>query len=305
MCALEYAIDVGGTKIAFAIVDGAHLLAHDARPTSGESAQSQMEAIGPLLAEMARQLGVAPKAIGISLPGPVLAGTLAHAPNMPPGWIGSTVGDFSRWLDLQAPVVAQRDALMGGLGEYAFGAGRGRFTFAYLTLGTGIGGGLIVDGQPLLGKNGAAGEIGHLSVSRTGPRCSCGRLGCVEAMASGTAIAKQYLAKSRKALDAAAVAARARAGDRLAQVVYRQAGEALGAGLAAWAQVANPELVVVGGSLAQSLDLLRPGMERVLNKRAWAANLPLPIVPAELGGPAPLIGAAWAAHQAVVTGRTT
>lgn len=295
---MEYAIDVGGTKIAFAIVDGAHLLSHDARSTDGGSAQAQLQAIGPLLAEMGRRLGVAPRAIGISLPGPILANTLTHAPNMPPGWAGATVDDFARWLDLGSAVVAQRDALMGGVGEYAFGAGRGRSNFAYLTLGTGIGGGLILNGQPLQGANGAAGEIGHLAISRSGPLCSCGRLGCVEAIASGTAIARHYLAISSRALDAAEVAARARQGDPQAAVVYRRAGEALGAGLAAWAQVANPELVVVGGSLAQSLDLLRPTMERALNKRAWAANLPLPIVAAELGGPAPLIGAAFAAGQA-------
>jgi len=297
---LEYAIDVGGTKIAFAIVDGPRLLSHDARSTAGASAQTQLRLIGPLLAEMARRFGVTPQAIGLSVPGPVLAHTLTHAPNMPPGWAGATIDDFSSWLGLGLPVVAQRDALMGGLGEYAFGAGSGRSSFAYLTLGTGIGGGLILEGQPLLGAHGAASEVGHLTVSRSGPLCGCGRRGCVEAIASGPAIAKQYLTASGQALDAAQVAARARQGDQLAAAVYRRAGEALGVALAAWAQVANPQLVVVGGSLAQSLDLLQPAMERELKRRAWAANLPLPIVAAELGGPAPLIGAAWAAHQAAL-----
>ncbi|MHB1981581.1 MAG: ROK family protein [Sulfobacillus sp.] len=300
MGALQYAVDVGGTKIAFALVEGPRLLATGSFPTAGLPAWQQLQQVGRALAQLAKTLGETPAAVGLSVPGPVLDGVLRHAPNMPEGWRDQTVESFALALGLGLPVFAQRDALMGGLGEYAFGAGSGRSSFAYLTLGTGIGGGLILEGQPLLGASGAASEIGHLTVSRSGPLCGCGRRGCVEAIASGPAIAKHYLATSGQALDAGQVAGRARQGDQLATAVYRRAGEALGVALAAWAQVANPQLVVVGGSLAQSLDLLQPAMERELKRRAWAANLPLPIVAAELGGPAPLIGAAWAAHQAAL-----
>lgn len=294
--ALQCAVDVGGTKIAFALVDGSSLLARGHFPTADLPASRQLALVGQALARMASSLGTAPDAVGLSVPGPVLGGILRQAPNMPSGWRGQTVEDFARALGLGLPVVAQRDALMGGIGEYAYGAGRGLANFAYLTLGTGIGGGLILDGRPLVGAAGAASEIGHLQVLARGPLCGCGRRGCVEALASGPAIARRYLASGGAALTPAEIAERARRGEVLARHIYRRAGEALGAALAAWAQVANPEAVIVGGSLARSLDLLAPAMARSLGRRAWAANLPLPILPAALGEAAPLIGAAWMAR---------
>ncbi len=298
MRTLQYAVDVGGTKVAFALVEGSRLLARSHFPTADLTAAQQLAQVGRALRAMARRQDRTAGAVGLSVPGPVLGGVLRHAPNMPAGWSGESVASFGRALGLDVPVFAQRDALMGGLGEFAHGAGQDLSNFAYLTLGTGIGGGLILGGQPLLGAQGAASEIGHLQVSRRGPPCGCGRRGCVEAIASGPAIARRYQAAGGAPLTPAQIAERARAGEALARSVYRTAGEALGAALAAWAQVANPEAVIVGGSLARSLDLLSPAMTRSLVRRAWAANLPLPVLPAALGEDAPLIGAAWLAETA-------
>lgn len=295
---MEYAIDVGGTKIAYAIVDGCRVLKSEERPTEPSPPQAQFPRVGEALRKMAKDLGVKPRAAGLSLPGPVARDTLLRAPNLHRDWTGKTIREFEGLIGLDVPFYAQRDALLGGLGEYACGAGRGLHSFAYLTLGTGVGGGLILEGRPLAGADGAAGEIGHLQVEARGPMCGCGRRGCVEAIASGPSIARLYARRGGEDLDAKEIARRAHAGERLARSVYRKAGAALGAACAAWAQVANPQAIIAGGSLAESLDLLQPPLERALSQRAWSANLPLPIVKASLGGPAPLIGAAYLARQA-------
>ncbi len=294
---LEYAVDVGGTKIAYAIVDKARILAEDSVATDGLPPEERLPAVGKALRALAKDRGVRPFCAGLSLPGPIAHGALLHAPNLHGAWVGRSISEFFSMLDLGVPGAAQRDALLGGLGEYAAGAGQGLQSCAYLTLGTGVGGALIVEGHLLLGADGAAGEIGHLTAEPRGPVCGCGRRGCVEAIASGTAIAKIYTAETGEEVHGAEIARRARSGERAAKKVFARAGIALGIACAAWAQVANPQAVICGGSLAQSLDLLLPTLERTLHRRAWEANLPLPILPAQLGGPAPLVGAAHYARQ--------
>ncbi len=293
---MEYAIDVGGTKIAYAIVDGTRIIAEDSIATDGKSPEESLPKVGEALRTVARESMRDVRAVGLSLPGPIAHGVLLHAPNLHPAWAGRRIDELLGLLALAVPGVAQRDALLGGLGEFAAGAGQGLDSFAYLTLGTGVGGGLIIDGEPLTGTDGAAGEIGHLTVDVRGPRCGCGRRGCVEAIASGTAIARIYAAETGEEIHGAEIAQRARSGERAARRVFSRAGSALGVACAAWAQVANPQAVITGGSLSQSMDLLLPSLERTLHRRAWKANLPLPIVQAKLGGPAPLVGAAYYAR---------
>lgn len=294
---MEYAVDVGGTKIAYALVDESRILAEGSLPTDGQPPEDRLPRVGAALVALAQERGARPDVAGISLPGPIAHGILLHAPNLHRAWVGRPITEIAALLGLAVPAHAQRDALLGGLGEYADGAGTGLESFAYLTLGTGVGGGLILRGAPLLGTDGAAGEIGHLTAELRGPACGCGRRGCVEAVASGTAIGKIYAAETGETVDGAEVARRARAGDRIAKNVFSRAGAALGIACAAWAQVANPQAVIAGGSLSHSLDLLLPSLERTLHRRAWRANLPLPIIPAKLGGPAPLVGAAYFARR--------
>jgi len=289
---LEYAIDVGGTKIAFGIVHRNRLICQDRVDTAPEPPAAQLREVGRRLQEMARAKAVRPDVTGLSLPGPVAREALLQGPNLPPGWVGLRIAEYADLLGLGVPLAAQRDALMGGYGEYVAGAGRGLGSFFYITLGTGIGGGLILDGRPVPGADGAAGEVGHFQVDPRGPACGCGRRGCVEALAAGPAIERAYRERAGAQLGAREIAERARAGERRARAVYRRAGRALGVACAIVAQVANPQAVIAGGSLAESLDLLQGAMLQSLQQRAWAANLPLPVLTAQLGGPAPLIGAA-------------
>jgi glucokinase len=294
---MEFAIDVGGTKIAYAVVDKNRILASDRVETRQEPPEQQLREVGRRLRAMAKDQKASPKVVGLSLPGPIARDTLLQAPNLPKGWVGQRLQDYAAMLALDLPLFAQRDALMGGLGEYAAGAGRGLQSFFYITLGTGIGGGLILDGQPVLGADGAAGEVGHFQVEPRGPVCGCGRRGCVEAIAAGRAIEHAYETRTGQQLNGKEIADRARSGDAVALSVYRRAGRALGVACAVVAQVANPHAVIAGGSLSESLDLLQPSLLQSLRQRAWSANLPLPILPAQLGGPAPLIGAAYFARR--------
>ncbi len=296
---MEYAIDVGGTKIAYALVEEDRIVDEDRMETEQEPPAAQLGEVGRRLQAMARRAKAKPNAVGLSLPGPVARDTLLQAPNLPKGWVGQKVADYAAMLNLGLPLFAQRDALMGGLGEYAAGAGKGLQSFFYITLGTGIGGGLILDGRPVLGTDGAAGEVGHFQAEPRGPACGCGRRGCVEAIAAGPSIERAYRGRTGREIGAREIAERARGGEAAALAVYRRAGRALGVACAIVAQVANPQAVIAGGSLAQSLDLLQPSLLQSLRQRAWAANLPLPILPAQLGGPAPLIGAAYFARRGI------
>ncbi len=296
---MEYAIDVGGTKIAYALVEEGRIVAEDRMETEQEPPAAQLGEVGRRLQAMARRAKAKPNAVGLSLPGPVARDTLLQAPNLPKGWVGQKVADYAAMLNLGLPLFAQRDALMGGLGEYAAGAGKGLQSFFYITLGTGIGGGLILDGRPVLGADGAAGEVGHFQAEARGPACGSGRRGCVEAIAAGPSIERAYRGRTGLEIGAREIAERARGGEAAALAVYRHAGRALGVACAIVAQVANPQAVIAGGSLAQSLDLLQPSLLQSLRQRAWAANLPLPILPAQLGGPAPLIGAAYFARRGI------
>lgn len=294
---MEYAVDVGGTKIAYALVHKGQVIEDGEVKTQRAGPERQLAEIGGRLHALAEKHGASPNVAGLSLPGPIADGKLRRAPNLDPGWVGRSMEDFARMLGLDVPLFGQRDALLGGVGEAGHGAGRGLGSFAYLTLGTGVGGALIVDGEPLTGAKGAAGEIGHLMAERRGPKCGCGRRGCVEAIASGTAIGRLYAVETGREIGGREIADRARAGDAVALTLYRRAGRALAVACAAWAQVANPEAVIVGGSLSNALDLMQASLQRELALRAWDANLPLPIRVAELGGPAPLVGAAEFARR--------
>lgn len=294
---MEYAVDVGGTKIAYALVHAGTILESDEISTEKSGPEAQFKDVGLRLRAFASARGVSPDVLGLSLPGPIVGDVLRRAPNLHEGWAGRSMQEFADMLGLKVPLHGQRDALLGGVGEAAHGAGQGLRSFAYLTLGTGVGGALIVDGEPIIGRDGAAGEIGHLMAERRGPVCGCGRTGCVEAIASGTAVGKLYTAATGRTVGGREIAERARAGEGAARSVYRRAGRALGVACAAWAQVANPEAVIVGGSLANAMDLIGPSLERELNIRAWSANLPLPVRIAALGGPAPLVGAAEFARR--------
>lgn len=245
-------------------------------------------------------------AVGIGVPGPILAeaGTVIAPPIMP-GWdrfpIRATLEKL--W---NVPVSLNNDAELGALGEWAYGAGRGELDMAYIKVGTGIGAGLLVEGQIYRGATGSAGEIGHLTVDENGPLCNCGNYGCLEALAGGQAIARQareaVLSNKRtilssmgpaEQLTAKEVALAARKGDLVAQRIITNAGQHLGVAIAGLVNLFNPGLVVVGGGVAQIGDLfLQPIRDTVQKRSLPIAARNVKITTAVLGRRSSSMGAA-------------
>jgi len=197
------------------------------------------------------------------------------------------------------PTLLLNDASAAALGEHTFGAGRGFHHLLYLTISTGIGGGIIADDRLYLGAQGAAGEVGHQVIEAKGPRCHCGSRGCLEALASGWAIAREAKRRLKKRMTAEMVHRAAREGDPLAREVIERAGEYLGIGLANLVNLFNPELLILGGGVANMGELLLGPAERAMRQRAFA--LPAGIVkmvPPALGDDPGLLGvAAWFFRQ--------
>lgn len=228
-------------------------------------------------------------AVGVGVPGPVLpeAGTVVSAPIMP-GWDYFPIRD---WLQNQwkCPVSLNNDAELGAMGEWAYGAGRSQRNLIYIKVGSGIGAGLILGGRMYRGINGFAGEIGHIQVKENGPRCACGKSGCLEVLAGGQAIARNAIQavkngrrtqlaaiKPVESLSARDVASAARLGDLVAQQIVSEAGAHLGTAIAGLINLLNPGMIVVGGGVAQTGDLfLEPLRRAVLERcmRGTAENL--------------------------------
>jgi glucokinase len=239
--------------------------------------------------------------IGVGSPGPLElpAGRLHHPPNLP-GWDGfCLLGEMEKRLRL--PIAIESDANAAALAEYALGLGKllGIESFCMLTLGTGVGNGIVLDGKIWHGAAGMGGEAGHLTIFPDGPVCGCGNTGCLEACASATAIvnvAERLIAEGKApglaslkggqaSLTALDIAEAARNGDPDAKAIYSETGRALGIGLAGLINTLNLPLYVIGGGVANSWDLLSPSMFEELERRSYVYALTAPGRPASNGMP--------------------
>jgi glucokinase len=299
--ALVGAVDLGGTKILSLVLDRAgNVRGRDLRPT--EAAAGPDVVLGRVrdsLREALRAAGTGARlrAAGIAAPGPIdfERGVVVEAPNLP-GWqnveAAARLGSM-----LDCPTVLENDANAAAWGEFTAGAGRGARHMIYLTISTGIGGGLVLDGKLYRGANGAAGELGHIPLVADGPPCGCGSHGCLEQLASGPAI-------TRRALDMIAAGAAplladlageseftaelvheaAERGDTGALAVIAEAGRHLGSGLVMMVNAFNPDVIVIGGGTAKiGGSLLDPALAEL---RTRAMRLPrehVRVLPAALG----------------------
>ena len=317
------AIDLGGTKIRAAVVDAAgRILGEDRRPTLADEGQA---AVLDRMAESAHRAialsGLAHGdlvAVGVSAPGPCDfdRGVLLQPPNLP-GWEAVPLGTLIQER-LGLPAVLENDANAAALGELRLGAGQGARHLIYLTVSTGIGGGLILDGRIYHGAGGAAGEVGHVTVDEQGPLHSCGMRGCLEVMASGTAMGRlgQEAADAGRSAALARAAARgevtavdvheaADAGDPAAIEIVAAAAHYLGVGLAGFINIFNPHAIVIGGGVAMAMgaQLLDPAFALA---RSRAFKLPARSVrfrTAALEGRAEALGVAILARESVGAGR--
>lgn len=306
------AIDLGGTKILTAVVSSnGDVRASDRIATrAGEGPEAVCEEMVASLRRACAEAGAPLETltgIGVSAAGPLDAarGVLADPPNLP-GWKDVPLG---RMLQGRCGlrVVLENDANAAVLGEYAFGAGRGTRDMVYITVSTGIGGGVICEGQLYRGASGAAGEIGHMTVAYGGERCGCGRPGCLEAYASGTAIAREgrraaesgnspalaALAAGGQPIDAEAVARAAEAGDAAATAILAQAAEYLGVGLMNTVHLFNPELIVLGGGVSNLRGrVIEPAIAFMREHAFPTMAAAVRVVYAARGDEAPVLGAA-------------
>jgi len=293
-------LDFGGTKLAAGIADEAgRLLVQDRRPTDAEAGPAGAVAA---FQEMVSGFGAVARdvsSIGISFGGPVnTERTHTLLSHHGPGW-----EDFplvARVADIWGlPVTMDNDANACALGEVRFGAGRGQRNVLYVTVSTGIGGGIVVDGELYRGARGISGEIGHTIVRPDGPPCACGKLGCLEATSAGPAIALAYLLASGIETTAEGVFARAREGNGSAHHVLNAAIRSLGIGLANAINLLDPDLVVVGGGVSKAGDALFGPLRDAV--REFCAPSPpdaVPIVSAELGDAVGILGAVALAQSA-------
>ncbi len=306
---LIVAVDLGGTSIRAALCNTrGTILRQVSKPTlAGEGAERVfariVESIRLVADDWTRVRG-----IGLGAPGPLdpKRGILLEAPNVP------GMKDFPIKARLEAefrvPAYAGNDANIAALGEHHYGAGRGVAYMVYMTISTGIGGGIIVDNKLLLGWRGFAGEVGHQTLEADGPRCNCGNMGCLEALAAGPAIAREArraIASGRESKIAAmvngnleqvtgAVVTQAAAeGDDVAIEVIGRAGRYIGIGIANLLHILDTELFVLGGGVANHAWLwLYPAIQSYMDEYAMPSlRRGVRIVPAELGDDVGLIGA--------------
>lgn len=263
-------IDIGGTKISMVIGDDrGRILSQKRIPTlTGPRTPECIKNLCLNLQELIADVG--PRArklcgIGVGIPGPVNStkGIVPASPNLK-GWKGLPLQKILE-SKFRLPAVMINDANAAAIGEKIFGQGRGANDFIYITVSTGIGGGIVANGRLLEGKGFVAGEVGHMTLVPNGDLCKCGKRGCLEAYASGTAItsfAKRELKKHKSSalfrvakeepLSAKLVGRAAREGDRFGLEVYRRAGFYLGVGIANLLNILNPEKVILGGGVWKS-----------------------------------------------------
>ena len=288
------AVDIGGTSMKGArITPDGRINARRRIPTPVAAGPT---AILDALAGLCRSLAgrSRTRAVALGVPGAVSPrkGVVFSSPNIP-CWHDEPIG-LRLAERLGVPVLVDNDANLYALGEHWRGAGRGVSNLVVATLGTGIGGGIILGGRIWHGDSGRAGELGHVAVDPQGPPCSCGARGCVEAYASATGIVRAWRREcGLRAETPQTIAARARRGEPRALAVWAEAGQALGIAVASWIQVLDVRTIVFGGGVAGALDLLEPLIRLELEGRLWGMDpASIRILRAALGDDAGVLGAA-------------
>jgi glucokinase len=264
-------VDVGGTNLRVGVVDGLNVIEEYRfnadfsglcrNSPSGQALQRILDVLTEALSTTLRT-HPAVRAIGLGFPGFILSGRVAQSPNLP----GLHDVDLSTPLSagLGRPVIVENDALAAAYGEYHL-TGRQGTGLVYLGLGTGVGGGLILDGKPFPGEHGVSMEVGHLIVEPEGRPCGCGNRGCMEQYASASGVALTYRELTGSHLSAQQVAQLAEEGDAQAIIAYTLAGEKLAQALAHILKVVDVGHIVIGGGMSGAWHLLKPAFEQRLD----------------------------------------
>ena len=312
--------DIGGTKLAVTVADRNGKILHKIRrPTEAERGP---RAVVASLVDMSREamagaaLSPAELAgVGVSCGGPLDTETgVVYAPPNLPGW---DEVPLKAWLEsaLSLPVYVENDANASALAEWSFGAGRGCRHMVYMTMSTGIGGGIILDGRLYRGPNDTAGEVGHMTIVENGPPCGCGKRGCLEALCSGPSIARRAREKAQAAPDsllvdlaggdpacitAETVMDAARQEDPAARQIVDETARYMAVGLGNIVNILNPEVIVIGTILVKAQDLLLEPIRAYLRRETWPRVYDtVRVVPAGLGDEVGDLAAIAVIRQAV------
>jgi len=300
-------VDLGGTKMLLGVLDGDSKTVWESRERSAGESQEELVELLVREIEAARAARPGVQAVGLGIPATIdqVKGLAMAAVNLP-------IADLPiRDLVLERiglPAFVDNDANVAALAEHRFGAARGTRNAVMLTIGTGIGGGLILGGEIYRGSSGAGAELGHVVIQMDGPACqgNCPNHGCVEALASGTALGHEGEAAAEshpdsalgrlhargEPIDGKAVTVAAQGGDEVAIGVFKLIGSRLGVALAGFANIFEPEVFVIGGGVIAAGELLLDPARRELEARALRPMNATPVVAAELGEDAGMIGAA-------------
>ena len=308
MKAYVVGIDIGGTKLATVVADSTgHILGKVRKPTLAEKGpEYALGLLFDMVRETIRLAGLEQasiSAIGVSCGGPLDTKTgIVYSPPNLPGWDALPL-KAKLESEFQVPVTIENDANASALAEYRFGGGRGYNAVLYMTMSTGIGGGIVLDGQIYHGANDSAGEVGHQILLPDGPLCGCGKRGCLEALCSGPAIARRAQAAIRKQpvnkkastmlsltngrienVKSEHVLEAARAGDTLALELVSETAYYMGWGIANLVNVLNPDIVLLGTIAIAAGDLLLDPIRETVSKFAMARPAAaVEIKPAQLG----------------------
>jgi glucokinase len=295
--------DVGGTQLKYGLLDGRLNPVFKDRKPSPPSPEKLMALFRDLWEDLNKKKRRTIRAGGFGFPG-ILSfreQRIIQSPNYP-GLDGSSLRpSLSRFI--KVPFWVDNEANLAAYGEYRCGAGKGVRHLILITLGTGIGSGIIIDGRILRGSRGYAAEMGHMTVHPDGERCRCGSRGCLETEASARAIIRNYrrLVRSDKSPTAEEIAVRARNGEAAARRIFGRAGFYLGIGLGIVLNLFNPEKILLGGGVMESGDLILPPALAEAERRAYRASFTSSMIEeAALGNDAGFIGAAaWARDMLV------
>lgn len=312
-------VDIGASHVSMVLADFSARVIHELEEPfevamGVDQGLSQIDQLFQRLLKESKIPNDKIDAVGVGVPGPVVSelGMVSNPPIMP-GWDGFPIRDHLQKL-WGCPISLNNDAELGALGEWAYGAGRGERNLAYIKVGTGVGAGLLLDGQMYRGVTGSAGEIGHITIDEHGLVCTCGNRGCLEAVAGGWALAHHAIDAVRKGqrtlladikpiekITSHDIISAAKSGDLLAQQIITEAGVHLGTAIASIVNLFNPSMVVVGGSLSQMGDLLLEPIRRVVNQRSLiVASKAVRITAALLGRRSSVMGAVTEALSIVL-----
>ena len=284
---LAIAVDLGGTQVRAALVDTGGII-HNRAAVKTEAKAGPQAVLAQIVALVGEMSTPDVQGIGVASPGPLdtITGTALNLPTLK-GFI-----NFPLKAELQKrfalPVTLENDGIAAAIGEWRFGAGRGHDNLVYVTVSTGIGGGVIADGRVLRGRKGMAGHIGHMILVPGGDLCNCGNKGCFEAYGAGPA----FMARSRAQSVSGDVFASAAEHNPAAMALVKQEGEILGTGFTSLAHLYSPDVFIMGGGVSKGFAHLYPHIRAKFESSAMPAFQDVAIVAAALGDNAGLVGMA-------------